>query len=150
MHRGKFIFRSLNPLKVRPYHHASNVSGKQRFLHGKYCLVLSLSEPDRCGQCWNAYATLCMNWHSESTKQYLPCRKRYVPETFDTWWYERTLNRSRDRAVRTATCYGMDDSGVGVQVPVGSRIFSSPRHPDRYWGPPSLLSNGYRGFFPRV
>jgi hypothetical protein len=34
---------------------------------------------------------------------------------------------------------------VRLRVPVGSRIFSSPRRPDRLWGPPSLLSNGYRG-----
>jgi hypothetical protein len=27
------------------------------------------------------------HWHSERTKQYLPCRKRYVPETFDARWY---------------------------------------------------------------
>jgi hypothetical protein len=39
----------------------------------------------------------------------------------------------------------MDDRGVGVRVPVGSRIFSSPRRPDRLWGPTNLLSNGYRG-----
>jgi hypothetical protein len=24
--------------------------------------------------------------------------------------------------------------GVGVRVPVGTRIFSSPRRPDRFWG----------------
>jgi hypothetical protein len=53
--------------------------------------------------------------------------------------------RSRDRAVGIATGYGLDDQGVGVQVTVGSRIFSSPRRPDRLWGPSSLLSNGYRG-----
>jgi hypothetical protein len=34
---------------------------------------------------------------------------------------------SRDSVVGTATGYGLDDLGVGVQVPVGSRIFSSPR-----------------------
>jgi hypothetical protein len=32
-----------------------------------------------------------------------------------------------------------------VRVPVGSRIFTSPCRPDRLWGPPNLLSNGYRG-----
>jgi hypothetical protein len=29
------------------------------------------------------------------------------------------------------TGYGLDDRGVGVRVPVGSRIFSSPRRPER-------------------
>jgi hypothetical protein len=37
---------------------------------------------------------------------------------------------SRDSAVGIATGYGLDDQGVGVRVPVGSRIFSSPRRPD--------------------
>jgi hypothetical protein len=50
-----------------------------------------------------------------------------------------------DSAVGIATGYGMDNRGVGVRVPVRSRIFSSPLRPDRLWGPPSFLSNGYRG-----
>jgi hypothetical protein len=35
------------------------------------------------------------------------------------------------------------------EVLVGSKLFSSPRRPDRLWGPPSLLSNGHREHFPR-
>jgi hypothetical protein len=46
---------------------------------------------------------------------------------------------SRDSVVGIATSYGLDDRGVGVRVPVGSRIFFSP---------PNLLFNGYGGFFP--
>jgi hypothetical protein len=53
--------------------------------------------------------------------------------------------RSRDSVVDIATSYGLDDREVGIRVPVVSRIFSSPRRPDRFWGPANLLSNGYRG-----
>jgi hypothetical protein len=49
---------------------------------------------------------------------------------------------SWDSVVGIATGYGLDDRGVGVRVSIGSRIFSSPRRPDRFWGPSSLLSNG--------
>jgi hypothetical protein len=38
---------------------------------------------------------------------------------------------SRDSVVGIATSYGLDDRGVGVRVPVGSIIFSSPDRPDR-------------------
>jgi hypothetical protein len=54
-------------------------------------------------------------------------------------------NWSPDSVVGIATGYEVHDRGVRVRVPVGSRIFSSPRHPDRLWGPASLLPNGYRG-----
>jgi hypothetical protein len=55
---------------------------------------------------------------------------------------------SQDSSVGLATGYGLDDRGVGDLVPLESRIFSSPRRPDRLLVPPNLLSNGYRGFFP--
>jgi hypothetical protein len=57
---------------------------------------------------------------------------------------------SRDSVVGIATGYGLDDRRVGVRVPVGSRIFSCPRSQNWFWGPLSLLSNGYRGLFPRA
>jgi hypothetical protein len=47
---------------------------------------------------------------------------------------------SRDSTVSIVTGYRLDDRGGRVQVLVGSRIFSSPNHPDWFWGPPSLLS----------
>jgi hypothetical protein len=37
-----------------------------------------------------------------------------------------------------------------MRVPVRARIFSSPRRPDWFWGPPSLLSNGYWKFSPGI
>jgi hypothetical protein len=47
--------------------------------------------------------------------------------------------------VGIATGYGVDDSGVEVRIPVGSRMFSYPCPPDRLWDSPNLLSIGYRG-----
>jgi hypothetical protein len=40
-------------------------------------------------------------------------------------------------------------STAGVQIPARANFFSSPQRPDRLWGPPSVLSNGYGGHFPR-
>jgi hypothetical protein len=40
------------------------------------------------------------------------------------------------------------DQGVGVRVPVGPKIFTLPCRPDRLWGPPTLLSDGYRCSLP--
>jgi hypothetical protein len=57
---------------------------------------------------------------------------------------------SRDSSVGIVTGYGMDDRGVGVRVPVGSRIVPSPRRPDRFWGPPSLLFNGHGRLSPWI
>jgi hypothetical protein len=54
---------------------------------------------------------------------------------------------SQDSPVSITTGYALDDQDVGVRVPVRSRIFFSPSHPDQLWGPPNLLSDGYQGLF---
>jgi hypothetical protein len=61
-----------------------------------------------------------------------------------------SLHLSWDSSVGIATGYGLDGREVGVRVLVRSKMFSSPRHPDQFWGPPSLLFNGYRGFSPGI
>jgi hypothetical protein len=45
-------------------------------------------------------------------------------------------------SVSKATGYVLDGP---VSIPVTARFFSPPQRPDRLWGLPSLLSNGYRG-----
>jgi hypothetical protein len=90
---------------------------------------------------------------------YLPTTRRYSPgwalasSTTSLQEYRIiSLEKSQDSVVRVvgiATLYGLNDQGIGVRVPVRSRICSSPCLPDRLWGPPNLLFNGYRGLFPR-
>jgi hypothetical protein len=50
-----------------------------------------------------------------------------------TCW-EKPVERSR-------YSYGLHDRGVGFRVPVGARLFSSARRPDRFWRLTSLQVN---------
>jgi hypothetical protein len=54
---------------------------------------------------------------------------------------------SRGSSVSTVSDYELDDRG---SIPDRGRgFFFQLLRPDRLWGPPSLLPNGYRGSFPR-
>jgi hypothetical protein len=60
-------------------------------------------------------------------------------------WMYVYMHKSRGSAVSIAIGYALDDRRVGVPVPVGSRILTSPYHPDQLCGPPNLPSNWLRG-----
>jgi hypothetical protein len=58
--------------------------------------------------------------------------------------------RTHTSVIGIVTGYRLDDLGKGVRFPArGWEFFPSPSRPDRLWGPPSLVSNGYRELFAR-
>jgi hypothetical protein len=106
--------------------------------------------------CFLAYSltlrmeTICL-WNSCCLSPDYMC---YIPEDRTLYLYlliyrpHVNVTGSRESAVGIATGYWLDDRGVGVRVPVGSKMFTSPCSPDRFWGPPSFLTNGYGGLSP--
>jgi hypothetical protein len=59
--------------------------------------------------------------------------------------------RSRCSSVGITTklrAWATEESGFDFRQ--DQKMFSSPQSPDRLWGQPSLLSNGYGGFSPEV
>jgi hypothetical protein len=57
-------------------------------------------------------------------------------------WY--TLNRNRSSSVRIMTRLWVGRPEFDNSQGQLRDVFSSPPRPDQLWGPPSLLSNGYR------
>jgi hypothetical protein len=82
------------------------------------------------------------------SEMHLTHKPRGLWKELRTYLEQSIMTKSRDSVVGIATGYGLDAQGVGLRVPVGSRIFSSPCRPDWFWGPPNLISNGYGGHFP--
>jgi hypothetical protein len=73
---------------------------------------------------WVEYKMVVLN--SDGTRveknTYCHCLFTYLNET--------KKKNNRVIIVGIVIGYGLDDGGVGVRVPVVSRIFSSPHHPD--------------------
>jgi hypothetical protein len=55
---------------------------------------------------------------------------------------------SRGNSVSIVSGYGLHDQGIEVRSPAEAKDFFSSLCPDRLWGPPSLLYNGYQGCLP--
>jgi hypothetical protein len=70
-------------------------------------------------------------------------------QTVKNIYVEYTYIEEPGSSVSIVSDYGLDDRTIGVRSPAGAKDFSSILCPDRLWGPPSLLYNGYRGSFPR-
>jgi hypothetical protein len=54
----------------------------------------------------------------------------------------RVSSISRDSSVGIGTSWGLDDQASFLGK--GKIFFCTPQYSDGLWGPPSLLSNGYR------
>jgi hypothetical protein len=77
-----------------------------------------------------------ISWKYKTTKAKHKREFRIRPNYVVSW----------DSLVGMATNYG---PAGRCWIP-GKRPFSTPQHPDRFCGPPSLLFNGYLELFPRV
>jgi hypothetical protein len=68
-------------------------------------------------------------------------------KTNGQWLFHQQLQKANCIPIQSVSRDGLRDGCSAVRVLAGAGNFSSLR-PDRFWIPPSLLSNGYQGLFP--
>jgi hypothetical protein len=71
-------------------------------------------------------------FHSSSTFKLITALPYHIRLYGPAYWYSAGLQ---------GWMIGGSNAGMGWE------FLSSPPHPDRLWGPPSLLTNGYQGSF---
>jgi hypothetical protein len=73
----------------------------------------------------------------------------YPTRCDSSYIFERLIiYESRNTSVGIVSGYELGEREVGVRVPVGARIFSSPCRPDRLWGPLTSYPIGTGASFP--
>ena len=94
--------------------------------------------------------SLCYNGENKSGKAFFPPRL-LVPRNYDLQKYCSNMN-TISFVTKKSYSRNWPGSSVGIattgwtvrdRIPVGTRFFTRPNRP---WGPPSLLYNGYRVF----
>jgi hypothetical protein len=86
--------------------------------------------------------TFCY-WGDHCTAHFVFCALRHIIAFAYPMKEINTQNRYSD-------CLRVGRPRGRISSPGMIIIFSSPYRPDRLWGPPILLSNGYRVLFPRA
>jgi hypothetical protein len=97
--------------------------------------------------------------HAVVTCPYLICRLIFVlnfrkinrpANGMSNTSYFNEINWEPGRSVSIVSGYRLDDRAIEVRCPTKAKwLFLWPLCPDRQWGPPSLLSNEFRGSFSR-
>jgi hypothetical protein len=127
-------------LMIRSLSFSFKISTKVIFLHAQFYKISYLP-------LFYDFIQKILVINREGKRQFARSRSRKDKGNIKMNLYKcyNVYKKSRGSAVGIVTGYGLDDLGVRVRVPVGSRIFTSPYHPGWLRSPPNLLSNGYRG-----